>query len=138
VLHPFCPLTVSTTFSLWYLLKALEAELNFTAMITYCAPYATKSFCMHQNTSTSSPVLFLLRHPTLSLVYVAATHKTDCSTGNLMQASNINYASLYTRHSTNQVAHAELQSTFLVISSSNAHVYAKMAFTIWFVAHLML
>jgi hypothetical protein len=30
--------------------------------------YATKSSCMHQNTSTSSRVSFLLKHPTLSLV----------------------------------------------------------------------
>ncbi len=55
VLHPFCPPTASTTSSPWYLLKALKAELNFTAMITNCAPYTTKSSCMHQNTLQPPP-----------------------------------------------------------------------------------
>jgi hypothetical protein len=81
----------------------------------------------------SSRVSFLLKHPTLSLVYVAPTHKTNCSTGNLIQATNVNYTSLYTPHSTNQVAHVELELMFLVITSSNTHLYAKLALKIWFV-----
>ncbi len=52
--HPFCPLTASTTFSCWYLPKALKVEFNFTAMITHCSLYTTKSSCMHQNASTFS------------------------------------------------------------------------------------
>ncbi len=91
-----------------------------------------KSSCMHQITSTSSRVSFLLRHPTLLLVYVVATHNTNCLSGSLIQASNVNYVSLYTQPSTNWVANAEQQSTFLVITLSNAFLYSNLVFTSWF------
>jgi hypothetical protein len=76
LLHPFIPPTASITSSHWYPpLRAHEAELNSIAMITYFDHYIKKSTHVLLNTSTSSPVSYLPRHPTLSLVSVKATHK---------------------------------------------------------------
>jgi hypothetical protein len=82
------------------------------------------------------PSLYLLRHPTLSSDYVAATHTTASSTGNSTQASNVNYVSFYTRLSTNQFVHVAPWLIFLVTTSSNAHASAKLEFTIQFVMAL--
>jgi len=84
---------------------------------------------MLPTTSTSSLlVYFPLRHHTLSLDYVIATHTTTSSTGNSTQASNVNYVSLYTQLATNQFVHVAQWWIFLVITSSNAHACAKLEF----------
>ncbi len=104
----------------------------YTSTITYLTHFTTKSSPMLPNTSTSSRAYFLLRHPTLSSDYVAATHTTASLTGNSTQASNVNYVSLYTQLPTNQFVHVAPWSIFLVTTSSNAHASAKLEFTIQF------
>jgi hypothetical protein len=87
---------------------------------------------MLPTTSTSSQAYFLLRNPTLSSDYVAATHTTASSTGNSTQASNINYVSLYTQLPTNHFVHVAPWLIFLVTISSNSHASEKFEFTIQF------
>jgi hypothetical protein len=91
VLHPLLPPTASITSSCWFLLRVHAAESNSTSMITYLAHFITKSSPMLPTTSTFSQAYFLLRHPTLSLDYVAATHTTASSTGNTTSPSIPNY-----------------------------------------------
>ncbi len=136
VIHPLLPPTASITSSHWFLLRAHSADSNSTSTITYLTHFMAKSSPMLSTTSTSSQAYFLLRHPSLSSDYVAATHTTASSTGNLTQASNVNYVSLYTRPPTNQYVHVAPWLIFLVTTSSNAHASAKLEFTIQFVTAL--
>ncbi len=124
VLHPLLPQTASITSSHWFLIRAHAVDSNSTSTITYLTHFTMKSSPMLPTTSISSQAYFLLRHPTFSSDYVAATHTTASSTGNLTQAPNVNYVSLYTRLPTNQFVHVEQWSIFLVTTSSNAHASA--------------
>ncbi len=135
LLHPLLPPTASITSSRWFLLRAHAAGSNSTSTVTYLTHFTTKSSPMLP-TSTFSQAYFLLRHPTLSSDYVAATHTTPSSTGNLTQASNVNYIFLYTRLPTNQLVHVAPWLIFLVATSSNVHASTKLEFTIQFTTAL--
>ena len=82
--------------------------------------------------STSSLAYFPPKYHTLSLDYVEATHTTASSTGNSTQASNGNYDSLYTQPPTKQFVRLAPLLIFLAITSSNAHISAKLASTMLF------
>ncbi len=134
VLHPFHPPTASTTSSSRYLQKVLKIKLH-------CNYYLSRS--LHHEVFLHAPEHFHLLPSLLSsqtsypLIGLCRSNPWNwLFNWQLIQASNVNYASLYIRHLTNRVAHAELQPTFLVITPSNAHVYAKLVFTIWFVMEL--
>ena len=102
---------------------------NITATTTFGWNFITKPTILPPHTSTNYHVYCNPRYPTPPSPFAAASCHIDYHHGYLSPLSNTNYASHYLTHLTNPSARADVDSTHLVIISSNVDTSTRSPHT---------